>query len=354
MELFRKIDREKIQFGFVTFPGERGPLYGEIHSLGGKVFESPKYSGLNHAAYVFWWHSFLKKHPEYQVVHGHVRSVASIYLPIIRRHHRFAIIHSHNTSNGSGVKAYVKAVLQWPIRFLADYYFGCSDDAGRWLFGEKLVQGKRYRTIPNAIDARRFSFDSGERDRVRKKYRWENSFVLGHIGRLAEVKNHEFLFEILKELRKYIPNAVLLCVGEGERRADLERICREREIQDSVFLVGNKKNTEDFYQAMDVFVLPSKWEGLPIVLVEAQTNGLPVLVPDYMTSEADLGAGLMHRMKLESGAAEWAKTIVQLAKKIDRHSRERECREAGFDSRKNAKVLQRFYTKAAGIVRKKQ
>ena len=192
MELYRNMKREEIQFDFVIFPEWRGPLYEEIIRMGGKVYESPKYNGINHMEYVRWWQNFLNEHPEYQVIHGHVRSVASIYLPIVRKAGRYTILHSHSMSNGHGFSALIKTMLQLPVRHMADYYMACSDEAGRWLFGNQVVSGSRYRTIPNAINTSRFLYSEEQRMVIRKELEANESFLIGHVGRFVEVKNHVF------------------------------------------------------------------------------------------------------------------------------------------------------------------
>ncbi len=227
MELYRNIDRRCVQFDFVTFPNERGPLYEEIVKLGGKVFECPKYNGINHFAFKKWWDIFLLNHQEYEVVHGHVRSVASIYLPIVRKHKRYSIIHSHSASNGKGLLAIVKFFLQLPIRYQADYYMACSIKAGKWLFGKKVISSSKYSTVPNAINADKYSFNPETRKLVRQEYGIDEFFCIGHVGRFTKVKNHEFLLRVLQEIVKTEDRVRLLLVGDGPLRAIIETRAEE-------------------------------------------------------------------------------------------------------------------------------
>ncbi len=346
MELYRSIDRLKVQFDFIIFEGWRGSLYNEIKSLGGRIYESPKYNGLNHFRFIAWWERFLSAHPEYKILHGHVRSVALLYLPIAKRHNLYTILHSHSVSNGSGMKGIIKTILQFPVRYQADYYMACSKDAGEWLFGNKIVDSGRYCTIPNAINVERFEYRPKVREMIRKKYGLENSFVIGHVGRFCEVKNHIFLLEILREALKINEKTKLLLVGDGPLKKEIKEKCAVMRLSNHVIFAGNRTDTEDFYQAMDVFVLPSKWEGLGIAAVEAQTCGLSCIVSKGVSKSADIGAGLIQRVALEYGADNWVKRIMNINKAV-RKSRVSEARDAGFDVKDTVLKMQEFYIKAA-------
>lgn len=346
MEMYRNIDRNKIQFDFVTFPNQKGVLYSQILSLGGRVFESPQYNGLNHFIFISWWNHFLTNHPEYKIVHGHIRSVAAIYLPIVRKKGCFAILHSHSTSNGRGVSAFIKSILQAPVKHQADYYFACSQEAGQWLFGNKTVKGKQYRTIRNAINPERFAFNSEKRAEIRKSYHIEKAFVIGHAGRFIEAKNHVFLIDILKEALTFNKSAILFLAGDGKLQKEIKDKCRRMGLSNKVLFAGSKADIEDLYQAMDVFVFPSLWEGLGIAVIEAQASGLPCLVSKEVPDEADIGAGLVQKLDLKLGAKGWAEKALSY-RKAERRSYAQEVRDAGYDIKDNVRQMQRFYLKAA-------
>ena len=289
MNIYNNINREKVQFDFVVTPEERKDLYEQVEQMGGRIFVCPKYAGKNHFAYCKWWDSFFKEHPEYHVIHGHVRSTASIYLKIAKKNGLVTIAHSHSTSNGSGISAIVKDMLQLPIRNTADYLFACSDKAGKWLYGEKATKQPNYRMIPNGVDLRRFAFCEEKRQQMRSQLGIaKDTFVLGHIGRVTVPKNHQFLVELFAEYHKENPDSKLLLVGDGELFETVQQQCKQLGISDAVLMIGSKTNTEDYYQAMDVFVFPSLWEGLGIVAIEAQANGLTCLVSENVPGEAIL------------------------------------------------------------------
>lgn len=345
MELYRKMDRSQVQFDFVTFPGETSGNYEEIIALGGKVHECPQYSLKNHGAFCKWWNTFFQEHPEYRVLHGHVRSCASIYMPIAKKYGCKTIVHSHSTSNGSGLSSYVKAVYQYPIRYIADYLFSCSDIAGKWLYGEKATKKNNYRVIPNCVDLEYFAFSESIRKQVRKEWNInENDFVVGHIGRFHESKNHGYILEIFKELLKVVPESRLLLVGAGVKEG-MEAMGADKDVMDRMIFTGAQARPGKFYQAMDVFLFPSVWEGLPMSVVEAQSAGLPCLISDTITKNVLL-TDLVSQHSIKQVAAEWAKLLVKFRenKRSDLDSENLECLK-GFDSKVVAKELQEFYIK---------
>lgn len=289
MNVYNNIDREKVQFDFVVTPEEKKDLYEQVEQMGGRIFVCPKYTGKNHFAYCRWWNDFFAEHPEYHVIHGHVRSTASIYLKIAKKYGLVTIAHSHSTSNGSGISAIVKNIMQLPIRHTADYLFACSDKAGKWLYGEKATKQPNYRMIPNGVDLRRFAFHEEKRRQIRNQLGIaEDTFVVGHIGRITVPKNHQFLVELFAAYHKENPKSRLLLVGDGELFEAVQQQCTQLGIREAVIMVGSKTNTEDYYQAMDLFVFPSLWEGLPVSVVEAQANGLICLLSDVITRDVDL------------------------------------------------------------------
>lgn len=343
MNIYNNIDREKVQFDFIVTPEDRKDLYDQVEQMGGRVFVCPKYTGKNYFAYFKWWDSFLKEHPEYHVMHGHVRSTAAIYLRIAKKHGLVTIAHSHSTSNGKGLSSVVKDVMQLPIRHQADYLFACSDKAGKWLFGEKALTRSNYRMIPNGIDLKRFAFCEEKRQQMRQKLGIaEDTFVLGHIGRITVPKNHQFLVELFADYYKENRNSKLLLVGDGELFETVQRQCTQLGISDAVIMVGSKTNTEDYYQAMDVFVFPSLWEGLPVSVVEAQANGLKCLLSDVITHDVDLTDQIKYLALNEKKL--WLDEFVATQKR-DRTAAtiENQMKLLPFDAVVVAKKLQDFY-----------
>lgn len=349
MNMYRNIDRSKVQFDFVVTPETKEGFYDEITNLGGKIFSCPRYKGTNHIQYNHiqynkWWDDFFNEHPEYKVIHGHVRSTASIYLKIAKRHGLVTIAHSHSTSNGNGISAIVKRIMQLPIRKQADYLFACSDKAGKWLYGEKAITQQNYYMIPNGVDLKRFEFDVNKRNQMRMTLGIKKDMmILGHIGRLSTPKNHKFLLNVFNKYHKINSNSKLLLVGDGELFDCIKEHIDKLNISDAVIMTGSKQNTEDYYQVMDIFVFPSLWEGLPVSVVEAQANGLQCLISDVITHDVDL-TDLIQYLPLDEEL--WLGAIVEAHKKKRMGlTNENIQRLQPFDALTVANKLQEFYLK---------
>ncbi len=316
MNLYRSIDRTKVQFDFIKHVSQKCMFEDEILSLGGKIFICPRYTGKNHFKYCKWWNEFFFNHPEYKIIHGHVRSTSAIYLLIAKKHGLITIIHSHSTSNGKGTMGMLKTVMQYPTRYIADYLFACSEKAGKWMYGQYVSQKLNYKIVPNGIDLARFEFKLQKRKQIRQYLGiQDNEMVIGHVGRFTAAKNHEFLIRVFQAYREKHAYAKLLLVGEGELLESIKSKCRELNILENVIFTGNRSDTENFYQAMDVMVFPSLWEGLGIVLIEAQANNLPCFVSKTIPKEAIITDSVktlsLHEIRL------WVKEIENL-KKCDR------------------------------------
>ena len=344
MNMYRNIDRSKVQFDFVVTPETKEGFYDEITNLGGKIFSCPRYKGTNHIQYNKWWDDFFNEHPEYKVIHGHVRSTASIYLKIAKRHGLVTIAHSHSTSNGNGISAIVKRIMQLPIRKQADYLFACSDKAGKWLYGEKAITQQNYYMIPNGVDLKRFEFDVNKRNQMRMTLGIKKDMmILGHIGRLSTPKNHKFLLNVFNKYHKINSNSKLLLVGDGELFDCIKEHIDKLNISDAVIMTGSKQNTLDYYQVMDIFVFPSLWEGLPVSVVEAQANGLQCLISDVITHDVDL-TDLIQYLPLDEEL--WLGAIVEAHKKKRMGlTNENIQRLQPFDALTVANKLQEFYLK---------
>lgn len=353
MNLYREMDPQKVQFDFVKHASKAGAFEKEIRERGGKIFECPRYKGINHFAYTKWWNDFFAQHPEYAVVHGHVRSTAAIYLQIARKHGSVTIAHSHSTSNGKGMGAAVKDTMQLLIRFTADWLFACSDKAGIWLYGKNALTKPNYKMIPNGIELQRFAFDAAKQAEMRTELGFaEDDFVLGHIGRFSTPKNHKFLVELFAEYAVKEPKAKLLLVGDGELFETVREQVKALGHAERVVMVGAKINTQDYYQAMDMFVFPSLWEGLPVSVVEAQANGLPCLISDVITQDVVL-TNLVKKVSLEKEDC-WISAIEQQKRKIRQGCTEEQYKQLlPFDSKKVAEELQAFYLREDQKARRK-
>lgn len=347
MNVYRLIDRSRVQYDFVVHSDREAAYEREIQGLGGRIFRAPAYRVVNHARYGHFWDQFFRAHPEYAVVHGHVRSTARLYLGMARCHGLATIAHSHNTSSGRGLKAFIKWMLQAHLARSADVLLACSRPAGEWLFGSSAVLQNRVFVVPNGLDVRSCDYDSHVRDRVRAELNLGGRWVVGHAGRFHPQKNHGFLLGLFKELRLRRPDAVLLLVGDGERRDRIERMAGNMGLGGSVLFAGARNDVSRWLQAMDVFVFPSLFEGFGNVVVEAQAAGLPCFVSDRVPREAIL-TDLVETLSLAAGAGAWASSMAESAGRHERRGRIGEIARLGYDAQASARWYEAFYSEVHG------
>lgn len=343
MNLYRNINRSKVQFDFVVHTKEKGSYEEEIKRLGGRIYRFPRYVGYNHFKYCKKWREFLAHHKEFKIVHGHIRSTAAIYLRIANKFGITTIAHSHSTANGVGLQAFIKDIYQIPLRGAADYYFAASKDAGEWLFGHKILNSNRFFLLRNAINVDDFAFDQKIRRNIRNEFDVDYALVLGHVGRFTEAKNHKMLIKIFNEFFKINSNAKLWLVGIGSLENEIYELVKENNLEDSVFFFGERKDVNQLMMAMDAFIFPSIYEGLGIVTIEAQNSGLLTVVSDRIPEEANL-TDLFIKVKLDEDPKEWAKIISsELSNSKMRDNYSEYIKKAGFDIITKSKELEKFY-----------
>ena len=340
VNLHKAIDRTKVQFDYVIdHPGQLA--YGDIvRRLGGKIFEMPTFKGSNLFEIRKSWKLFFKEHPEYKVLHSHVRSYASLYMPIARKEGVKTIIHSHSTSNGKGLLSVVKRVMQFPLRYQADAFFACSKDAGAWLFGKRVVDGKNFHILQNAIDVEKYRFNQKIRDEYREKLGLGNKKTFIHVGRFHPAKNHVFLLNLFADILRKNGNSVLLLAGDGELRSVIEQQIVALNIQNSVIVLGSRSDVPNLLQAADCFLFPSVWEGLPVTVVEAQAAGLPCLVSDRVTKEVGI-SDIIHYLPVDQGSQPWITMLEKIS--LTKKDVSKQISDAGFDIRFTACRLADFY-----------
>lgn len=345
MNLYRSIDRSQIQFDFVVhtdvFSSEYGAYREEIEKMGGKIYMFPQIKIKNFFQLIKAWNHFLNEHKEYKVLHSHIRSYASIYLPIAHKKGLKTIVHSHSTSNGSGLNSVIKKISQFPLRFQSDYYFGCSKEASEWLFGRRIVNGPKYYMVQNAIDVKKYKFNSQTRDKLRNELGiGTNEIALSHVGRLHEAKNHFFLLKVFFELNNLHPYFKLFIIGDGALKDDIKKQIQEYRLEKKVIMLGNRNDIPDLLQAMDVFVFPSKWEGLPVTVVEAQAAGLPCFISDTITKDVAISK-LVTYLPINTGVSPWVDSLSSFVPA--RLDVSKEIKQSGFDITNTATWISNFY-----------
>ncbi|MCR4705130.1 MAG: glycosyltransferase, partial [Lachnospiraceae bacterium] len=274
------------------------------------------------------WRTFFAKHPEIAVVHGHMRSTASIYLAEAQRAGIKAIAHSHNTSSGKGVSAFVKNVLQRSIADHADRLLACSRGSGEWLYGKEKCEEARFAVLPNGIDCARFTFDLKDREETRRRLGISfGQTVVLHIGRMEAQKNQAFFLKIADALMKRGGSAeggelsyVFLLCGEGPMEPMLQEQAAKLGLSDDVQFLGVRDDIPHLMNAADLMVFPSLFEGLPVTLVEAQASGLPVVMSDTITDEVIM-TDLVTKAPMPGTVEDWITKIDAVTARIGEPSK---------------------------------
>lgn len=336
MNLYRQIDRSKIQFDFVKHTPAVGDYEAEIMSLGGRIFEAPRYQGVNHLAYCRWWKAHFQAHPEHRIIHGHYYTIAAVFFKIAHRFGRTTISHSHSTSAGKKTpKTFMANLWLSRINRHSDYRLACSIPAGEWLY-----RGAPFTVFHNAIDSGAYTYNPNVRAQVRAEFGIsEQDRVIGTVGSIFYPKNPLGIIEILREARKRAPNIKMLWVGSGPMRQEVEETIRREGLDEITLLLGTRTDVNRILQAMDVFILPSIYEGLPVVAVEAQAAGLPCILSDVVAEEINI-TGLCRFLPI-TDLASWADTVLRVD--APRENTRQRIIDAGYDIASTAAWLSDFY-----------
>lgn len=311
MNYYRHIDREKVQFDFLYFVACEDSYADEIKSLGGKIYcvEKPGSSIKS----VKQLNSFFQVHAkEYTWLHNHEVYLTFLLRPISKRYglEKF-IVHCHATKySDEPLHAVRNGILCLPIRFMKVERFACSEAAGKFLYGEKMMKAGKVFVLHNAIDCEKFRFRPEVRERLRKEMGLEGKFVIGHVGRFERQKNHEFLIRVFAEVHRSISTCELILVGDGTLKNLICYRLKKIGLENNVLFLGQRDDVADLLQAIDIFVLPSLYEGLPISLLEAQASGLRCITSDIVTAEASIGG--VHFIPLSAKCIVWSKAICHI------------------------------------------
>lgn len=334
MNYYRAIDRNRIQFDFLTHRDFRADYDDEIEALGGRIYRLPNLNPFSRG-YLGALDRFFAEHPEYRIVHSHLDCMSAIPLKAAKKHGvPVRIAHAHSSRQDRDLKYPLKLLFKRGIAKQATQLFACGREAGKWMFGTD-----DFHVLNNAIDAERYRFDPKVRQEVRSELGIPaDALVAGHVGRFMAPKNHGFLLRIFAELPDH---ARLLLVGDGVLRANIEQQAKVLGIRDRIIFTGVRTDVDRMLQAMDVFLMPSLFEGLPVSIMEAQAAGLPCLISDKVPIECKK-TELVTQIPLDASPAEWAKAVASAAE-TPRRDTLAQIREAGFDIRANAEWLQNYY-----------
>lgn len=346
MNYYRAMNRGKIQFDFICDEDSTNIPYEEIKSLGGKVILIPPYQKL------FKYQRVLKKilrEGNYKIVHSHINALSVFPLRIAKKVGvPIRIAHSHSTTNKKEWKKnFFKSILKPFSKVYATNYFCCTEHAGRWLFGNKKFENGEIYILNNAINLEKFIYNEKIRENKRAELKIDkDTIVLGHIGRFVEQKNHKFLINIFNEVHKKNINTKLILVGQGPLRKEIEQQIKQLNIEDYVLMLGQRADVNEIYQAFDIFLFPSLYEGLGMVAIEAQAAGNLCIVSTEIPKVAKV-TKKMEFLDLSSPNQRWVDCILSAIDNIGEKSDISidEFVNAGYDIKQESIKLEKQYLK---------
>lgn len=340
LNLYKAVDKEHIQFDFLLSTKEHGSLEAIFKEMGSLIYRvTPRNESVIRNRREL--RQFFDSHTEYDCVHFHMSNPSYIeplecaYKSGVRKR----IVHSHSTSAPKGAIHGLLCKINRPkIKRYATDFYACSDLAARWLFGEKINNDK-VRMINNGVDLSELMFSPLVRKQARDELGLADSIVIGHVGRMCEPKNQSFLLEVFSEVVARESNCVLCLIGDGPDMADVKRKAADLGLNNNVLFLGMRNDVPRLIQAFDCFVMPSKWEGFPVTLLEVQAVGLPCVASDTITSQAIINANVVY-LPLGEGAGCWAEEVLRLTSESGRVSNGCDnLLKAGFDINSVARLI---------------
>lgn len=337
MNYYRNIDRTKIQFDFLTHRPYKSDYDDEIKNLGGRVYYAPRLYPQNYPIYFKWMKQFFEEHSEYQIMHSHIDAMS--YIPLLAGKKSgipIRIAHSHSTSIDRDFKWILKQYYRSKLNTVTTNCLACGSEAGQFLF-----KNKNFEIIPNAVEAEKFYYDNKTRIKKRKELGITDELVIGHVGRISHPKNHKFLIDIYKELLKNNSSAILLIIGTGEKEQEIKQYAAQLNLSDNIQFLGNRSDVAALYQAIDIFVLPSLFEGVPLVGIEAQFSDLPCFFSDKVPIEVAFSKKA-HFISLNLSAKEWVNRIMSCSTS-NRNSYRRDIFDSPYDIKNAHYTLVNYY-----------
>ena len=341
MNYYRNINRNKVQFDFICDSDSTNIPYEEIESLGGKVIICPPYQKC--FKYIKEMKKIFKENG-YHIVHSNINALSVFPLYAAKKAGvPVRIAHSHSTSNRKEWKKnLLKNILRPFSKINATHFFACTEHAGRWLFGNKTFDDGKVLVFNNGIDVDSYIFNKKIRKEKRKELNIKDTdIVIGHIGRFMKQKNHEFLIDVFNELHKNNSNYKLILIGQGPLQEDMKQKAKVLGIEDSVMFLGQRNDANKYYQAMDLFLFPSLYEGLGMVFVEAQVSGLPSIASTEVPSIAKVSNKAIF-IGLNEPIEKWVKVIKENIS-FDRIVDVNRIKELGYDIATEAEKLEKKY-----------
>lgn len=353
MENFRILNRTKFSMDFLT-SASNVPFEAELRQAGATVFHIPSFK---HPLRCYREIRKILQRRTYGCIHLNISTALLVGAAIAGRKEKVPVlVHSHSSGfNDSNRKlevlyTFLHTMCKPILKRNTDYFGACSLEAAAWMFPRNVVKSGEVHILKNAIDTDKFQYDESKRRKVRKKLNIAaDTIVLGHVGNFMPVKNHSFLLEIFQAFLTLNSDARLLLLGTGELESEIKIRAQEAKLSDKILFLGYQQNTQDFYQAMDALVLPSLFEGFPLVAVEAQTAGLPCYLSDTITKASAL-TDLVRFISLHSSPTVWASEINQTLHS-SRYSRKEEIVDKGYSLEQEVRSLEQIYSQ---IIKEKE
>lgn len=340
MNYYRKIDRNKVQFDFLTHRSDEKDYDKEIESLGGRIYNLPPLNPLS-LKYRSSLKKFFEEHQEYSIVHCHLDTMSASALRYARKYEiPVRIAHSHTANQVVDYKYPVRMIARSLIPSYANKLFACGKDAGEWMF-----PNKKFITVRNAIDLSEYVYNPAYGQAKKVELGIENRYVIGHVGSFSTPKNHDFLIDAFRHIVIEKPESLLMLVGAGGLEAKIREKIKLLGLEDFVVFLGQRTDVPEFLQAMDLFMFPSLYEGVPTALIEAQASGLPCIVSDRISSEVCMASNITSLSLRNS--MEWANVAIEESKKINRVDNIGILKLKGYDIKENVSWLGNFYIEAA-------
>ncbi|WP_312469700.1 glycosyltransferase family 1 protein [Neobacillus sp.] len=341
LNLYRAMDREKIQFDFLVHSDEVGYYEEEILALGGRIFRLPNPQLKNLRAYQKQLLELLR-YNQFCAVHSHTHSFSGFILQAAKKASiPIRAAHSHTTSDGKKetlFRRFYLSYMKWILQKNTTHRFGCSIAAGDSLFGKSADTI----VLPNSFNLQEYELRLLENSSQPK-----DTIIIGHVGRFDTVKNHPFFLETFYHFKKKHPNSSAVLVGDGPEKDKIQDLIYEFQLQDSVKLLGIRSDIPEILSTFDVFLFPSFYEGLGNVVIEAQAAGIPCLVSDTVPKEVDLEMSLVTFKNLMIGAKAWAEVLAEMSEIKERPSwdeRKLKLKMFGYDVTENSKFLEKIYS----------
>lgn len=343
MKIYRNLDRNKYQMDFCVSDSKKGKYENEILLLGGKIFHTVPKTKSPFKSFLSL-QKIIKVNRYKYVMRISQHSLSGIELLAAKLGGAEKLIFRSSNTNTCGGKLnqYLHKLMLPLTILLPNVKIAPSSEAGKFMFGKNM---KNVCILPNALNTHAFSFDSKTRNEYRKKFNLDKKIVIGHIGRFSNQKNHSFLINVFREIKKIKKDSVLILIGEGELKEKIQRIIKDYCLEDSVLLLGVRDDIPELLFCMDGFLFPSFYEGMPNTVIEAQTTGLPCLVSDSITSEVRIVDKFVMFKSLEEDCSCWAKCMLDMIennKNYDRKSNSKIIKDKGYDIADIAKYFEKI------------